>query len=103
MSQKAVFHGHDAPNPMSQKEATERLEKLNLYSLQEIARADGLPVHDQRGYQIQTILLHWYPPNQNVPEGENVSFRELIEREEQIPIGERRVWRKKTWGKEMGF
>lgn len=103
MSQKAVFHGHDVPAPMSKKEATERLEKLNLYSLQQIALADGVPTHDQRGYQIQAILLHWYPPDQELPEGDGLSFRELIEMEEQIPKGERRVWRKKTWGKEMGF
>lgn len=102
MSEQPEFHRHEAPDLLTKAKAAERLEQMNLWALQEIARADGLPVHEQRGYQIQTILNHWFPPDMDNPD-RPMSFKEVLDMEELVPKGQRRVWRKKTWGKEMGF
>lgn len=95
-------HSHKIKSPITQEYARERLMSLSLSQLHEIANADGLPVTGNRGEQIKSILLSWFSPVAGVG-GRVISFQALLDEAENLPQHERRVWRKKTHGKEMGF
>jgi len=95
-------HAHEVTSPISEKQARIRLDALTLPQLNEIAKADGLPENANRGSQIKTILLAWFHPIGGIA-GQVISFQELLDQAENLPQGKRRVWRKKTHGKEMGF
>lgn len=94
-------HPHKAVSPITEKQAREKLDELTLHALHEIAMADGIPTNNNRGVQIQGILLSWFRP---VGIGERViSFQEVLDQAEKLPQGKRRAWRKRTHGKELGF
>ena len=95
-------HAHEVTSPISEEQARVRLDALTLAQLNEIAKADGLPENANRDSQIKTILLAWFHPVGGVA-GRVISFQELLDQAENLPQGKRRVWRKKTHGKEMGF
>lgn len=95
-------HTHKITSPITEDSARSRLDALTLFQLQEIARADGLPVNSNRGEQIKTILLAWFSPADGIA-GRVISFQEILDRAENLPQGKRRAWRKRTHGKEMGF
>lgn len=95
-------HAHEVKSPMDEKQARIRLNDLTLAQLHDIADADGLPRNNNRGEQIKTILLAWFHPVGGVA-GRVISFQELLDQAGNLPQGKRRVWRKRTHGKEMGF
>lgn len=95
-------HAHKADSPIDERQARIRLDALTLVQLNEIAKADGLPENPNRGSQIKTILLAWFHPVGGIA-GHVISFQELLDQAENLPQGKRRVWRRKTHGKEMGF
>lgn len=95
-------HKHEVTSPINEEQARIKLDVLTLEQLHEIAKADGLPENSNRGAQIKTILLAWFHPVGGVA-GRVISFQELLDQAENLPQGKRRVWRKKTHGKEMGF
>lgn len=95
-------HAHKVKSPITEAFARERLNSFSLSQLHEIANADGLPVMGTRGEQIKNILLAWFSPIDGIA-GRVISFQALLDQAENLPQGDRRAWRKKTHGKEMGF
>lgn len=94
------FHEHEVVNPLSRKQADEKLRALTLVQLREIAAADALPLNNNFSTQIEIILTHWFPPHST--DGP-ISMPEMLDLAEKMPPGKRPVWRKQTHGKEMGF
>ena len=95
-------HAHEVKSPINEGQARAKLNELTLRQLHDIARSDGLTENDNKGAQILTILLAWFHPVGGIA-GRVISFQELLDQAENLPQGKRRVWRKKTHGKEMGF
>jgi len=93
------FHEHEIINPLTREAAKQKLKALTFKQLREIAEADGLPKHNRVEQQVEIILLHWFPPHVDGP----ISMPEMLDLAEKMPPGKRPVWRKKTYGKEMGF
>lgn len=100
MTDNPEFHEHVVPQPLTRAEIEDRLNKLTLKQLREIAQADGIPVLDDLNRQREAILFHWFPAR---ADGSEPSFQELVRMADQISPGQRRVWKKRTHGKELGF
>ena len=97
-----IEHSHEIESPISEEYARDRLASLSINQLNEIARADGLAVVGGRGTQIKVILSSWFHSVTGIA-GRVISFQDQLDRAENLPQNEKRVWRKKTFGKEMGI
>ncbi len=95
-------HTHEVKSPITEAFARERLLSFSLSQLHEVAIADGLPIVGNRRGQIKAILLSWFSPSHGIG-GRVVSFQTLLDQAENLPTGDRRIWRKQTHGREMGI
>ena len=95
-------HTHEVKSPITEAFARERLLSFSLSQLHEVAIADGLPIVGNRRGQIKAILVSWFSPTHGIG-GRVVSFQELLNQAEHLPQHERRVWRKNTYGKDLGI
>lgn len=95
------IHAHNPENPLTEREAREKLSHMSVNFLRQIAEADGLPKHNSKNTQIETILRAWFAPGV-IPEG-MASVAEMLKIAEQFPKGQAPVRKKQTHGKELGF
>ena len=95
-------HAHTIISPLTEAQAKKKLLGLTLHELHSVAMSEGIPTNNNRGVQINGILLAWFQPGDR-ESGREMSFQEVIAQAESLPQGKRRAWKKRTHGKEMGF